>query len=232
MAQNDIDALIAGFQNSDLDDIDDAIKTFEKKESDDKPYDKEPDIQSNKTEPESNNLYSKDKKVVDKLDEINRESEEKVNYLFEKLEAVGQEIEHINKSINQVKPYINKHKEFMDFFVEKFPKTVVKNNYDYFKNIINIVNDMEKSVSNIENNIFDSMDILQFQDITRQKIEKVISVIKTLHDYLDEWFTSSSIEDIPRARVANTIVDEKDKDEVDKSVDEIIEQMKREGEMK
>ena len=241
MSQSDIDSLIEEFSKAEKGSIEDIIDEFTQ-ESSEKELSKkesEEDEQTNLKDDSNGSGQEKIKgvrlpenehRVIDKLDEINKESEEKVNKLFEYLETITDELDKTEKLIQEIKPYMEKHKEFMDFFVEHFPKTVVKNNYEYFKNIIDITKDIENSVSVIRDSVFDAMDTLQFQDITRQKIERVISVIKALHDYLNMWF-DSSYEDKPRARVAHTIVDEKEKGKIDQDVEDIIKQMQEKGEI-
>ena len=234
--QSEIDALIADFQQEKDDSVEDIIDEFvEKKEEEIEEKAMPPKKEKTEDEEEAEKLRGvrlppQEHRVIDRLDEINKESEEKVNKLFERLETISAEVDEIENLIETIKPYVNKHKEFMDFFVEHFPKTSVKNNYEYFKNIINIINSIEEKINIVRDNTFEAMDILQFQDITRQKIERVIAVIKALHDYLNSWF-ASSFEDRPRARVAHTIVDEDDKEKIDQEVDEIIKQMQR-GEVK
>ncbi len=241
MAQRDIDSLIAEFNKSDKDNIEDIIEEFtqssvsEKNMKDD--VNKQIDVNDTKggngtgqEQLQGVRLSDEEHRVIDKLDEINKESEEKVNKLFEYLERITEELDKTESLINNIKPYMEKHKEFMDFFVEHFSKTIVKSNYEYFKNIMEITSNIENSIAIIKDNVFDAMDTLQFQDITRQKIERVISVIKALHDYLNMWF-DSSYEDKPRARVAHTIVNEKEKDKIDQNVEEIIKQMQEKGEI-
>ncbi len=241
MSQSDIDSLIEEFSKAEKGNIEDIIDEFTQESSEKELLKKESeeDKQTNLKDDGNGSGQEKIKgvrlpenehRVIDKLDEINRESEEKVNKLFEYLETITDELDKTEKLIQEIKPYMEKHKEFMDFFVEHFPKTVVKNNYEYFKNIIDITKDIENSVSVIRDSVFDAMDTLQFQDITRQKIERVISVIKALHDYLNMWF-DSSYEDKPRARVAHTIVDEKEKGKIDQDVEDIIKQMQEKGEI-
>ena len=240
-AQDDIDALIADFQKSDKDEVETLIDDFSKQEGEkleleekeetllkEEAKDAEDEVAGEKLK--GVRLPPQEHKVIDKLDEINKESEEKVNRLFEKLEAISAEVDEIEGLIEDIKPFVKKHKEFMDFFVEHFPKTSIKNNYEYFKNIMNILDEIENKVNSVRDNTFEAMEILQFQDITRQKIERVISVIQALRDYLNNWF-ASSYDNVPRARVAHTIVDEKEKEKVDKEVEEIIKQMQR-GEVK
>ncbi len=241
MAQSDIDSLIAEFNKSDKNNIEDIIEEFTQSSVSEKNMkdnaDKQIDINDTKDgngtgqeQLQGIRLPDEEHRVIDKLDEINKESEEKVNKLFEYLERITEELDKTESLINNIKPYMEKHKEFMDFFVEHFPKTVVKSNYEYFQNIMEITCNIENSIAIIKDNVFDAMDTLQFQDITRQKIERVISVIKALHDYLNMWF-DSSYEDKPRARVAHTIVNEKEKDKIDQNVEEIIKQMQEKGEI-
>ncbi len=238
--QSEIDALLAELNKKDSSELDSIIENYEEKDEneiedkameykgDKNDFSSEGDVESERLRGER--LPLKEHRVIDRLDEINKESEEKVNRLFEKLENISAEVDEVENLIENIKPFVNKHKEFMDFFVEHFPKTSIKKNYEYFKNIVNILNEIEGKVNSIRDDTFDAMDILQFQDITRQKIERVISVIKALHDYLNSWF-ASDYESVPRARVAHTIVDEGEKEEIDEEVEKIIKQMQR-GEIK
>ena len=238
--QSEIDVLLAEFSKKDSNELDLVIENYEEKDESEikekaKEYKTNEDNSLSEGDFESERLRGerlppKEHKVIDRLDEINKESEEKVNKLFEKLENISTEVDEVENLIEDIKPFVNKHKEFMDFFVEHFPKTSIKKNYEYFKNIVNILNEIEDKVNSIRDDTFDAMDILQFQDITRQKIERVISVIKALHDYLNNWF-ASDYESIPRARVAHTIVNEEEKEEIDEEVESIIKQMQR-GEIK
>ncbi len=249
MSQNEIDDLIAEFGKQEKNGVNKAIDEFSEDETQlDKELEKKLEdivqeskeqveqVENDKDDESQEKLTGvrfeeKEHKVIDKLDEINKESEDKVNKLFEKLEAINEELDQTEKYIQDIKPFLDKHKEFMSFFVEHFPKTAVKNNYEYFKNIVSIIDNIENSISNIRDNTFDAMDILQFQDITRQKIERVMSVIKALHDYLNNWFSSSSYDNTPRARVAHTIIDENEKDKVDQEVEDIIKQMQEKGDL-
>ncbi len=234
--QNEVDALLAELSKKENEELDSLIDDYvEKVESDikDKAVEHkraETRVDDGEEKLKGVRLPPKEHKVIDRLDEINRESEEKVNKLFEKLEAISADVDEVEDLIGSIKPFVNKHKEFMDFFVKYFPKTSIKKNFEYFKNIINLLNEIEDRVNSIRDNTFEAMDILQFQDITRQKIERVISVIKALHDYLNNWF-ASDYESVPRARVAHTIVDDSEKEKIDQEVEEIIKQMQR-GEIK
>ncbi len=234
--QDDIDKLLSSFNSAKKEDIESILDDFEQtnintvKETPDilknavEAQEKEPE----NTEHLTGKIYpAEDHKVVDKLDEITKESEEKVNQLFELLENAVRKIDAMDAELKKIKPYLDEHKKFMDVFVSAFPKASVKNNYEYFSNVLKIFDEIQATHEELKNYIFDSMDLLQFQDITRQKIEKVISVIQALHEYLNNWFASGKK---VRARVAKTIVDESKKDQIDQEVDDIVNNFYKKGE--
>lgn len=226
--QDEIDKLLASFNSAKKEDIEDMLDKFEQNNTQIlKPkIEEEPKIKEQENQEHlQGKLYpTEDHRVVDKLDEITKESEEKVNQLFELLENAVSRIDAMDAELKKVKPYLDEHKKFMDLFVSAFPKASVKKNYEYFSNVLKIFDEIQKTHEELKNYIFDSMDLLQFQDITRQKIEKVISVIQALHEYLNNWFASGSK---VRARVAKTIADESQKPQIDQEVDDIVNSFQR-----
>jgi chemotaxis regulatin CheY-phosphate phosphatase CheZ len=226
--QDEIDKLLASFNSAKKEDIEDMLDKFEQNNTQIlKPkIEEEPKIkeQENQEHLQGKVYPPEDHRVVDKLDEITKESEEKVNQLFELLENAVSRIDAMDAELKKVKPYLDEHKKFMDLFVSAFPKASVKKNYEYFSNVLKIFDEIQKTHEELKNYIFDSMDLLQFQDITRQKIEKVISVIQALHEYLNNWFASGSK---VRARVAKTIADESQKPQIDQEVDDIVNSFQR-----
>jgi chemotaxis regulatin CheY-phosphate phosphatase CheZ len=226
--QDEIDKLLASFNSAKKEDIEDMLDKFEQNNTQIlKPkIEEEPKIKEQENQEHlQGKLYpTEDHRVVDKLDEITKESEEKVNQLFELLENAVSRIDAMDAELKKVKPYLDEHKKFMDLFVSAFPKASVNKNYEYFSNVLKIFDEIQKTHEELKNYIFDSMDLLQFQDITRQKIEKVISVIQALHEYLNNWFASGSK---VRARVAKTIADESQKPQIDQEVDDIVNSFQR-----
>ncbi|MGC9257276.1 hypothetical protein [Desulfurella sp.] len=231
--QDEIDKLLSSFNSAKKEDIEQILDEFEQKNTQgilETP--KQETVLTDAQEPENiehltGKVYpQEDHRVVDKLDEITRESEEKVNQLFELLENAVSKIDAMDVELKRIKPYLDEHKKFMDVFINAFPKASVKNNYEYFSNVLNIFDEIQITHEELKNYIFESMDLLQFQDITRQKIEKVISVIQALHEYLNNWFASGNK---VRARVAKTIVDESQKEQIDKEVDDIVNSFQKGG---
>ena len=226
--QDEIDKLLSSFNSAKKEDIEDMLDKFEQNNTQilEPKIEEEPKIkeQENQEHLQGKVYPPEDHRVVDKLDEITKESEEKVNQLFELLENAVSRIDAMDAELKKVKPYLDEHKKFMDLFVSAFPKASVNKNYEYFSNVLKIFDEIQKTHEELKNYIFDSMDLLQFQDITRQKIEKVISVIQALHEYLNNWFASGSK---VRARVAKTIADESQKPQIDQEVDDIVNSFQR-----
>jgi len=226
--QDEIDKLLSSFNSAKKEDIEDMLDKFEQNNTQilEPKIEEEPKIKEQENQEHlQGKVYPKeDHRVVDKLDEITKESEEKVNQLFELLENAVSRIDAMDAELKKVKPYLDEHKKFMDLFVSAFPKASVNKNYEYFSNVLKIFDEIQKTHEELKNYIFDSMDLLQFQDITRQKIEKVISVIQALHEYLNNWFASGSK---VRARVAKTIADESQKPQIDQEVDDIVNSFQR-----
>jgi chemotaxis regulatin CheY-phosphate phosphatase CheZ len=226
--QDEIDKLLSSFNSAKKEDIEDMLDKFEQNNTQmlEPKIEEEPKIKEQENQEHlQGKLYpEEDHRVVDKLDEITKESEEKVNQLFELLENAVSRIDAMDAELKKVKPYLDEHKKFMDLFVSAFPKASVNKNYEYFSNVLKIFDEIQKTHEELKNYIFDSMDLLQFQDITRQKIEKVISVIQALHEYLNNWFASGSK---VRARVAKTIADESQKPQIDQEVDDIVNSFKK-----
>ncbi len=50
------------------------------------------------------------------------------------------------------------------------------------------VEEAKEALAELEGVLFDAISLLQFQDITRQKIERVIRALQNLNEYLNEWF--------------------------------------------
>ncbi len=50
------------------------------------------------------------------------------------------------------------------------------------------IDEAKGALGDLEGILFEAISLLQFQDITRQKIERVIRALQNLNEYLNEWF--------------------------------------------
>ncbi len=155
---------------------------------------------------------SSDNKVVDQLDDVTKDSEKKANEIFDSLESINNYLSETETKINDtIKPGLEKNIEVFQKLTEQFPKI------ETFKKSLKINQDLLAMFETILNEIYTSqdeimmiMDKMQYQDIHRQKIERVINVMRQLSIYMNHLF-SSSVDDSKRVSSAKHIEgDERD----------------------
>ena len=147
-----------------------------------------------------------DDKVVHQLDEVTRDSEKKAGEIFDKLELMTN---HLTNSINVVTQ-----------LEELFQKSRVKDKKKYLK----LLNELKDNSFSSQDEILNIMDIMQYQDIHRQKIERVINIIRALNNYMNSLF-SSNIKDEERVSSAQYIAgDNKDDVLSDEEIEEMMKQ--------
>ncbi len=194
MTQEELDALMAG--GGDFDDIETESPKDSKKDTDKSEYCKgscNSDIAKgfklNPTQDWPPAPPTDDYKVVHQLDDVTKDSEVKATQIFEKLEAISQELMDIESFANEIQTVIDDHIELFTLLSEKFPKI------ETFKSSIQSLQKAVEHIDSIKNlalaggdEIMIAMDIMQYQDIHRQKIERVINVMRALTKYLNSLF--------------------------------------------
>jgi hypothetical protein len=141
-------------------------------------------------------------KMVNQLDDVTKESEEKATEIFDIIEGISSELmdkeEHINENIDITNSNIELFKTLSAKFpdVEAFKIQLEKNE----KSLENI-NVILKMLQDSGDSIMNVMSIMQYQDIHRQKIERVIYVMRSLSNYMNSLF-ESKIDDSQRVASA------------------------------
>ena len=196
MTQAELDALMAGG----LDDSDE-ILAEEEKEADFKEAEKET------KEPAKSENYegveyrvspnvawpppppTDDHKMVHQLDDITKDSEEKATQMFDKLDAINNFSMDAENGLNEIVEAIDYNIEIFTKLHEKFP------NISTFSEALtkneDLKNSAEMTLDNIrmaEDEIMMAMDMMQYQDIHRQKTERVINVMRALSKYMSSLF--------------------------------------------
>lgn len=156
-----------------------------------------------------------DHQVVNQLDDVTRDSEVKATQIFDKLEMLSNEMMNIEGDANEIKNVIVSQKELMGKLSESFPKI------EAFKTSLENLSATEEKLENIINaslsagdEVMMAMDIMQYQDIHRQKIERVINVMRALSRYMNSLF-EGKIDDTKRVSSATHI-------EGDKSTEDVV----------
>ena len=144
-------------------------------------------------------------KVVSQLDDVTRDSEIKASEIFDKLEEISTHVGDVEEFASGLTDTIENNISLFEKLCEKFP------NVESFKSALEEnraallkAKDITAKSQNSSDEIMMIMDIMQYQDIHRQKIERVIGVMRALSKYMNSLF-DSEIDDHKRATTANHI---------------------------
>ena len=217
MTQEELDALMSG----DIDDID-GLEDDEVVESEDETLSAADQIvediansENDSTEPEGYNEESAhhwplpatdENKMVHQLDDVTKESEEKASEIFDIIEVISTDLmereENVQKSIDTMAANITLFTTLTTKFpeVEAFKTALAQN-----EEALESANGTMETLQTSGDSIMSVMDIMQYQDIHRQKIERVINVMRALSKYMNTLF-EGKIEDEKRVSSAQHIV--------------------------
>jgi hypothetical protein len=155
-----------------------------------------------------------DNKMVHQLDDVTKESEEKASEIFDLIEVISNDLGDGEKHIKNVNTIIDSNIALFTTLHAKFPhveafetqlaqNTQAKEKLDA---VTQILQDGGDAIMNV-------MDIMQYQDIHRQKIERVINVMRALSTYMNHLF-SGKIDDSKRVSSAVHIHGDTDTEDV------------------
>jgi len=201
MTQEELDALM----NGDLDSIDEETPTEEKKEDEETPKENVGPMNP----AENDGVYpppaTEDHQVVSQLDEVTKESEEKATEILDIMDEISNAMMDNEENLNKVAEFFTHHKELFEKLSTTFPhiKTFSEEK-EKIEEMIELVNSSLENSQNASDNIMMAMDIMQFQDIHRQKIERVINIMRELLKYMNKIF-EGKIDDTKRVSSARHI---------------------------
>lgn len=132
-----------------------------------------------------------DNKMVHQLDDVTKESEEKASEIFDLIEGISNDLQDQEKTVKTIRTTIESNIALFKTLREKFP------NVDAFgaqleknETVISQLEEVLEMLQNGGDTIMNVMDIMQYQDIHRQKIERVINVMRALSTYMNHLFAS------------------------------------------
>ena len=208
MTQEELDALMAGGLEDDLGDTKDASQEVaDVKEETDEVAEVAEAMSAKADEPQANSSKhgenyrvsadgvwpppppTEDHKMVHQLDDVTRDSEEKATQMFDKLETINNFFMDAESDSNSLKDAINSNVELFTTLSEKFPNIAafseaLEKNNTLLGTIDNIISNLQMG----QDEIMMAMDMMQYQDIHRQKIERVINVMRALSKYMNTLF--------------------------------------------
>ena len=209
MTQEELDALMAG----DLEEMGDATAevsaventSFDLETSDD---DIDEEIEEEESPKEAHEYRASanmswppppptdDHKMVHQLDDVTKDSEIKASQVSDKLDAVNSFMMEAERSAKEVIKLIESNISLFETLVSKFPKIEqFQKALDDNRSMKESVEDMLGNAQMAEDEIMMAMDIMQYQDIHRQKIERVINVMRALSKYMNALFEGKKDDD-------------------------------------
>lgn len=130
-----------------------------------------------------------DTKVVSQLTQVANDSEEKVSKIFDVLSLALDNNGIIRDNFKDCEKSLSSQALLLNNLIQKFP------NIKVFSEHLENINKISSSIKNLNNvlndedsSIFQAMELMQFNDINRQKIERVMFVIRKLSLYLNNLF--------------------------------------------
>ncbi len=131
----------------------------------------------------------KDTKVVNQLSQVANDSEEKGLQIFDVLSLSLDNNAYLNKRLNEIQSFVASEEEMLKNLCNKFPNISLFNEHLSKTNEINSsLKEIKNTISQEDMKIFEAMELMQFNDINRQKLERVMSVIRKLSMYLNNIF--------------------------------------------
>lgn len=143
-----------------------------------------------------------DNKMVHQLDDVTKESEEKATEIFDLIEGISNDLTDSQDTVAQINSVLDANITLFETLCTKFPhveafKTQLAQNQEAKTKNSSLNDMMEANIDTVMN----IMDIMQYQDIHRQKIERVINVMRALSTYMNHLF-SSKVDDSKRVTSA------------------------------
>jgi len=137
-----------------------------------------------------------DHKVVHQLDDVTKESEEKATEIFDIIENISNALMEQEGSLDVCDKTLKQNISIFGAMAEKFPdiKTFIHAKED---NETALAKNQEllSVIQESGDNLMNVMDIMQYQDIHRQKIERVINVMRALSNYMNALFAGKIDDD-------------------------------------
>lgn len=132
-----------------------------------------------------------DHKMVQQLDDVTKDSEEKATQVLDMIDALNAILTDSEAQANEVKELLNKNLDIFSKLMDKFPHiSTFVTLKDENQNAVNKVDEIIKKLQNGQDDCMSVMDVMQYQDIHRQKIERVINVMRALIKYMNSLFES------------------------------------------
>ena len=128
-------------------------------------------------------------KMVHQLDDVTKESEEKASEIFDIIENISTDLMDKEENLQRILDVLSSNVELFSTLSTKFPDVeAFKTQLEKNELALEDANATLEMLQASGDSIMSVMDIMQYQDIHRQKIERVINVMRALSKYMNTLF--------------------------------------------
>jgi DNA repair exonuclease SbcCD ATPase subunit len=132
-----------------------------------------------------------DHKMVHQLDDVTKESEEKASEIFDIIEGISNDLLDNEGAVNEARSVIESNITLFETLSAKFPDVMTfREQMEKNRQALEDIEALDELLKTSGDNIMMAMDIMQYQDIHRQKIERVINIMRALSGYMNTLFES------------------------------------------
>lgn len=121
--------------------------------------------------------------VISELDTVTSVTERESNKVMDQLDMIGQLVSRQQALITE----IMRHEEAQS------------------PGIQSAIREVMSAGKEIQDKVFEAMDLMQFQDITRQKLERIVHHLRQIHDYIVDLLGTGLKSDAERPSISHTI---------------------------
>jgi len=188
-----IDNLVDGDEDSEELDVDDIMAGMSDIKLDVE-ADKEETVSIDKEEIDRYPLPAvNENKVVNQLNAVAEDTEEKASQILDALSYILDRNVELAKANKTMVEFIINQIELLESLTAKFPNvSIFGENLNLAKELLPTIKDVSIKLTDEDNKIYEAMELMQYHDINRQKIERVMAVIKKLSGYLNGIFEDNS----------------------------------------
>ena len=224
MTQEELDALMSGdiddmdsLDDSDIGSLDDNFSTESDDALDEFDDGEELEEKTSQADEEVPAGYNKktahhwplpatdENKMVHQLDNVTKESEEKASEIFDIIENISNDLMDKEELLANLVEVLSGNVELFTTLNEKFPDIkTFEEQLEKNSSALDEANQVLEALQSSGESIMSVMDIMQYQDIHRQKIERVINVMRALSNYMNSLF-EGKIDDDKRVSSAQHI---------------------------
>ena len=121
--------------------------------------------------------------VISELDTVTAVTERESNKVMDQLDQIGQLVNRQQRLVTEI----------------------MSNEGAQAPGVQKAILEVMSASKEIQDKVFEAMDLMQFQDITRQKLERILHHLRQIHDYIVDLLGTGLKSDTARPSISHTI---------------------------